>query len=233
MKNKGYTVLEMVTAAGLLSCLFIPLFLLFRSASSNFTAGNWKLKSRSEANSFFQRMKFLTELAGCAYVFDSQGLSVVKSPIHLIQTAKNCELIVGVLGDELSVAFMNVTSRGNFRSAQNIPSNGGVWMCSRIAATKRKLSLNCYNRCEKLPIDVQSWRLPLGENFVPAIDEELKMPFTLNDVHSLKFSVEGVSNNKWLITEIVCTQNENGGIRNVFEERIHLKEDAEVDWFSL
>ncbi|MBF0409639.1 MAG: hypothetical protein HQM10_20025 [Candidatus Riflebacteria bacterium] len=231
LKKLGYTVLEVTIAGALMSCLFVPLFTIFRTATSSFASGAWKINVKSEASAFFQRMNFLAELSGNAHVFDSSGLTIINSPIRISKSVRDRELLTGVLDDEVTIAFMNVTSKSHFKTDMPQPTGGGAWLAMHITASHRKLTLQAFNSKDELPLELKNWVIPLNTFFVPASRCERKMPFYLNDLFSIKFSVDGSGFNRWLVTEASFQQHIDSGPKIKIENRTRLKGDVEITWF--
>lgn len=76
-KDKGFTLVEMSIAMGLLSLLFIGAFSVFSDSNKAFNAGTWRLNRQKEAQRFLLFFKEHIEKASHAYTLKSDGSKIL------------------------------------------------------------------------------------------------------------------------------------------------------------
>ena len=73
MRNKGFTLVELSIAMGLLSMLIVSAFAVFSDSNKAFNAGTWRLNHQKEAQRFLLFFKEHIEKASHSYILKNDG----------------------------------------------------------------------------------------------------------------------------------------------------------------
>jgi len=81
MKNpKGYTLVEILVAAGILSAFMVTIFLMFRQLTNSYRVGEWKASRQKEIQILLATLKEDLEKANSAYIIRSSGEASLVAP---------------------------------------------------------------------------------------------------------------------------------------------------------
>ena len=89
MNKKGFTLVELSIAAGLLSLVIIAGFAVFNNSGKAFSAGSWRLARQQEAQRFLLKFKENIEKASNAYEFTGNSNNMIASIPISISTKYN------------------------------------------------------------------------------------------------------------------------------------------------
>jgi len=228
--RNGFTVLEIMIAAGILSMFMVGVFQIFRSGSQSFLLGSWKTRAQKEAQVFLEELRTILEISGNALVLkdteiDKSGLL----PIHLHSGANDTALAIG--GVNGVIGFANMVTPCTLHSTLAPVRQPGTWVGAVLAAENGSLHLRTYVEPSDMPADPQTWALALGGDFEAAPEETGIRPYMrLHDVESLEIQPVTVEDRVQLLIRV--TLNRPGHETRVVQEvRANLLEGVSIEWF--
>ncbi|RCK80247.1 MAG: hypothetical protein OZSIB_3429 [Candidatus Ozemobacter sibiricus] len=85
--RRGFTLVEILIAAGLLSALLLTFFGMFRSSTGQFQAGSWRHVTQKDAQVFLNHLRSLIEKANHPYVLESGNQRPIENQPIMLHTA--------------------------------------------------------------------------------------------------------------------------------------------------
>lgn len=221
----GFTVLEIVIAAGLLSGLFLGVFQIFRSGSDSFKVGSWRIQTQKQAQTFLTRLRELLERANPPMILESGSLPVpvTSQPITLHTGFNSGPVTLAGTGGILYFSVSKAAQRpGVDGGLIGVSSEDGVWTGVSLAYGplpdgQHQLILVQSGQTN----DLDDWfGLPYdmpGSDFQRAPTAQ-RNRVTLNDVRSIH-----VTTASHTIDITVTMAKLTGGLETVITEKMHAK----------
>ncbi len=208
---KGFTLVEILIAASILSMFIAGVFSFYRMGSRMFTAGSWRLQKQKEAERFLNLLKERIEQASNASGINPAGTPQVVVSESCFVTVKNNTEVTSLTADtrlmlfsvckpDMSVFGANVgpgTGPGLilFHCLMARPNDKNLYTLYLHANTKKEAhnGIDYFNTAAAFEPDLSKFSAPLGNfNAAPADFSLIRAPYTakLSDVLTASFSVE-------------------------------------------
>jgi prepilin-type N-terminal cleavage/methylation domain-containing protein len=208
---KGFTLVEILIAASILSMFIAGVFSFYRMGSRMFTAGSWRLQKQKEAERFLNLLKERIEQASNASGINPAGTpQVVVSDSTFVTVKNNTEvasltadtrlLLFSVCKPDMSVFGANVgpgTGPGliMYHCLLARPNEKNLYTLYLHADTTKNAhnGIDYFNSTADFEPDLTKFSSPLGNfNAAPADFSLIRAPYTakLSDVLTASFSVE-------------------------------------------
>lgn len=228
-RHAGFTLVEILVAAGILSVFMASVFQLYRSGSQSFMLGSWKTRAQKDAQVFLEELRTVLEISSNALVFRDTAIDIpLRLPIRIHTGAKNNPLAIG--GLDGMVGFVNMVTPCTLYSSLASERLPGQWVGAVLAASKGSLQLRTYVDPSLMPAAAMGWALPLGGDFVAAPLEKLRGLMTLNDVELFEVQPDVVDNRTQLLIRVTL-RRQGHETRVIQEVRAHLLKEVLVEWF--
>ena len=147
---RGFTLVEVIIASGIFSLLLIGILGIFRSGSTSFNIGTWKVHTQKNAQIFLNRLKETLEKANNAeYVPRVGDIAVTRQPIYIGEKWLNKS---APLSNGNVMIFSICRSCIENNPDLNIPGANGNWTGVVMLATSgRTLELYRTGSVNRLP----------------------------------------------------------------------------------
>lgn len=230
IKKRGFTLIEIIVASGILSLFMIGVFQLHRSGSQSFALGFWKSRAQKDAQSFLEEFRTVVEMSGNAIVFQDTAIdSSLLLPLQIDANCQNTELSLSSLTNDTMIAFMNTVSPCTLHSNLAKIKETGKWFGTVMSANKGTLELRYYSDPSLLPTQAMPWALALGGDFV-ATTSPLRRAKKIKDVEKIEMRSNTVSGNVQL-TIIITLLRPNGKTRVKQDITMNLLKGVSISWF--
>lgn len=230
-RSNGFTLVEILVAAGILSMFMTAVFQLYRSGSQSFMLGSWKTRSQKDAQLFLEELRSVLEISGNALVFRDTVIDPpVQLPVQLHSGANNAALAVSGLAGSQVVGFMNLLTPCTLYSSLAPARLPGTWVGVVLTADAGVLSLQNYIDPSLMPPQAMAWAMPLGGDFVAAPAASLRGSRTLRDVELLEIQPVTVDDRIQLLIRVTLRRKDQE-TRVVQEVRANLLRGVSVEWF--
>ncbi len=162
-KAKGYTLIEILVAAGILSAFIGTVFIMFRQLTNSYRIGEWKASRQKEIQILLATLKEDLEKANSAYIIRSNGEASLAPPqinVNINALAFN-QLETGnkrLLSTNANqpVAYFAIIKSAVEASAYS-ETTSGRWQGCSLVLTARRLTYQRtgdFNRHTTLPISM-------------------------------------------------------------------------------
>ncbi len=228
-RRKGFTVVEIMVAAGILSLFMVGVFQLYRSGTQSFLLGSWKTRAQKDAQMFLEELRTIMEVSGNALVFRDTVIDPpLLLPVHLHSGANNTPLpIAGLNG---LVGFANMVTPCTLYSSLAPDRLPGTWVGAVLSAENGSLLLQTYVDPSQMPAQAMGWAPALGGDFVAAPASSLRTSRVLRDVEFLEVQQVTVDGKIQLLIRVTMRRPDQE-TRVVQEVRANLLREVSVEWF--
>jgi len=228
-RRKGFTVVEIIVAAGILSLFMTGVFQLYRSGSQSFLLGSWKTRAQKDAQMFLEELRTIMEVSGNALVFRDTVIDPpLLLPVHLHSGANNTPLpIAGLSG---LIGFANMVTPCTLYSSLAPDRQPGTWVGAVLSADNGSLVLQTYVDPSLMPPQAMGWAPALGGDFVAAPESSLRTSRILRDVEFFEVQPVTVDGKVQLLIRITMRRPDHE-TRVVQEVRANLLREVSVEWF--
>lgn len=129
--RSGFTLIEVMIAAGLLSIFLVGVFNIYRSGSNVFRSGNWRMVAQKKMQLTLQQIREDLERANNATCFLPAGISSESLPVYLRRTCtvlgSEPTLLADITPSEL-LLYASVTTPNTETSSVATTKVKGTWM---------------------------------------------------------------------------------------------------------
>lgn len=227
----GFTLMEILIAAGILSMFMTGVFQLYRSGSQSFMLGSWKTRTQKEAQLFLEELRSVVEISGNALVFRDAVIDPpLQLPIRLNSGANNTSLLLGGLVGSQIIGYMNLVTPCTLYSSLAPARSAGTWVGVVLTAEKEVLRLQTYIDPSLMPPQAMIWALPLGGDFIAAPAASLRAPRILRDVEQIEMQSQFVDGRNQLLIKLTL-RRPNSQTRVIQEIRANLLKGVGLEWF--
>ncbi len=228
-RHAGFTLVEILVAAGILSVFMASVFQLYRSGSQSFMLGSWKTRAQKDAQVFLEELRTVLEISGNALIFRDTVIDPpLVLPVKLLSGANGNPLAIGNLNG--LVGFANIVTPCTLHSTLASERLPGHWIGAVVSANKGSLQLRTYVDPSLMPAAAMGWALPLGGDFIAAPPEKMRGVVTLNDVEFFEVRPTVVDSRTQLLIRVTL-RRQGHETRVVQEVRAHLLRGVSVEWF--
>ncbi|KAF1081794.1 MAG: hypothetical protein GQF41_1434 [Candidatus Rifleibacterium amylolyticum] len=228
-RRNGFTVVEIMIAAGILSMFMVGVFQLYRSGTQSFLLGSWKTRAQKDAQMFLEELRTVFETSGNALIFRDNVIDPpVLLPIHLHSGANNAALPIAEVNG--IVGFANMLTPCTLYSSLAPERLPGTWVGVVLSAENGNLQLQTFVDPSQMPAQAMTWALALGGDFVAAPETSLRTSRTLRDVELFEVQQATVDGKIQLLIRVTMRRPDQE-TRVVQEVRANLLRGVSVEWF--
>ncbi|MBF0407417.1 MAG: hypothetical protein HQM10_08685 [Candidatus Riflebacteria bacterium] len=217
---KGYTVMEILIAASLLAMIITSLIGIFRSSSDTFNAGNWRLSTQKNAQSFLRILRENIEKANYAMsVYPGAVISSHPTPIFVNEKWYNTSAPCSVNKTALFASISTTYRAPN--TALGISEESGRWSAVVLSCNDDSLELRRTGDRSSIIMPTE-FIFPAGK-FVEA-GKEVNFFARLQDVDTFSITENQSNDEKTLIFDIKLVRRVGGKKTNtVLTEKMQAK----------
>jgi len=231
-RRRGFTMIEIIIGASVLSLFMLGLFSIYRSGSKSFTIGTWRAKAQKEAQQFLEQYRTILESSGDGLIPRDTQIDKLALPVRINNLANNTSYSIANLSAETVISFSSLTTPCTRYSSLASVRQPGTWMAGLLTASKRTLTLQNVTDPVNLPGSVMGWAPALGADWAAASSSATLMKRVLTDVDTVFMRIDTSGDIRQLTVQIEMTRpNDPSGARVTQSIRANLLKDMSIIWF--
>ena len=183
--KKGFTLVEMSIAMGLLSLLIISAFSLFSDSNRAFNSGTWKLSRQKDAQRFLLFFKEHIEKASHAYVLKADGSKEIIRNIDISIASNYYNKLASSTDTGIVFASSCTPVRESNKDLGIEEKVQGIWKGYSLECFKRKLAFVQTGDINKMPPSTPASSLAPNNSDIKLGDTNGDTLMVLEDVDSI------------------------------------------------